>query len=197
MSDELEAMRDELARGRRKKVVPAAVERLFEDAPEIEPEAATTGEPPEVGDRVRHRALGWRGRLAGVRGQTAEVVVQGKRLRCALEDLSAVGENAAGKSRRAPPVRVQRSSSSEDDFPRELHLRGQRVEPALETMDRYLDQALLSGLAEVRIVHGHGSGRLRAAVREHLKPHPAVANFRPGRSDEGADGATIVILSKS
>lgn len=197
LGDELEAMRDELARGRRKKVVPTAVERLFEDAPEVEPEVAATGEPPEVGDRVRHRALGWRGRLAGVRGQTAEVVVQGKRLRCALEDLSAVGENAAGKPRWAPPVRVRRSSSSEDDFPRELHLRGQRVEPALEAMDRYLDQALLSGLAEVRIVHGHGSGRLRAAVREHLKPHPAVADFRPGRSDEGADGATIVILSKS
>ncbi len=79
--------------------------------------------------------------------------------------------------------------------PGELKLIGQRVEPALDELDLYLDRALLAGLAEVRVVHGHGSGRLRDAVREHLRDHPAVASHRPGRRREGGDGATVVTLA--
>jgi DNA mismatch repair protein MutS2 len=46
----------------------------------------------------------------------------------------------------------------------------------------------------VRIVHGHGTGRLREAIREHLRRHPAVASFRPGAANEGGNGATVVAL---
>jgi DNA mismatch repair protein MutS2 len=46
----------------------------------------------------------------------------------------------------------------------------------------------------VRIVHGHGTGRLRAAVRGHLARHPQVARVRPGSDGEGGDGATVVTL---
>ncbi len=69
-----------------------------------------------------------------------------------------------------------------------------RVEPALDKLDGYLDQALLAALPQVRVVHGHGSGRLREAVREHLRGHPAVASHRPGRQNEGGNGATVVQL---
>ena len=68
------------------------------------------------------------------------------------------------------------------------------MEPALEALDDYLDRALLDGSAEVRIVHGHGSGRLRDAVRQHLRGHPAVAAHRPGQRNEGGNGATVVTL---
>jgi DNA mismatch repair protein MutS2 len=53
----------------------------------------------------------------------------------------------------------------------------------------------LASLPEVRVIHGHGSGRLRAAVREHLRSHRAVSDQRPGRVNEGGDGATVVTLS--
>jgi DNA mismatch repair protein MutS2 len=46
----------------------------------------------------------------------------------------------------------------------------------------------------VRIVHGHGTGQLRSAVREHLRGHPAVASQRPGAPEEGGNGATVVVL---
>ncbi len=79
-------------------------------------------------------------------------------------------------------------------MPRELNLIGHRVEEALELLDAYLDRALLTADGDVRIVHGHGSGRLRKAVREHLRQHPAAAAARPGREEEGGDGATVVSL---
>ena len=72
-----------------------------------------------------------------------------------------------------------------------------REDATLEELDRYLDRALLSSHREVRVVHGFGSGRLRQAVRQHLRPHPAVGGFRPGRENEGGNGATVVSLNKS
>ena len=74
----------------------------------------------------------------------------------------------------------------------EINLIGIRVEPALEELDAYLDRALLAALREVRVIHGHGTGRLRQAVREHLRGHPAVASVRSGEPNEGGNGATVV-----
>ena len=107
-----------------------------------------------------------------------------------------VGENAiADPAEASAKIEVQLRSSP-DEISEELNLVGCRVEPALEKLDRYLDQALLGDRGEVRIVHGFGSGRLRSAVRTHLRPHPAVASFRSGKRDEGGDGATVVVLDK-
>lgn len=78
--------------------------------------------------------------------------------------------------------------------PAELNLIGQRVEAALEELDGYLDRALLASRREVRVIHGHGTGRLRQAVRRHLRGHAAVAEIRPGDPDEGGNGATVVSL---
>ena len=78
----------------------------------------------------------------------------------------------------------------------ELYLVGQRVEEALAALDRFLDRALLGGPDEVRIVHGHGSGRLRSAVRKSLSGHLAVASYRAADPGGGGDGATIVRLKE-
>lgn len=193
---EQERLRQEVARGRKKGLVSAGVSRLFEDAPQIET-GEETAEAVEVGGTVRHIALGWTGRLDNLRGETAEVLVHGKRLRCALEDLMAVRENEGDRSQRPPRVELSRVSSAEEDLPAELKLVGLRVEPALEALDRYLDRALLSNRRQVRVVHGFGTGRLRQAVRQQLGLHPAVADFRAGQNNEGGDGATVVTLDKS
>jgi len=80
------------------------------------------------------------------------------------------------------------------DVPVEINLIGRRVEPALEELDSYLDRALLAARKEVRVIHGHGTGRLRDAVREHLRAHPAIANLRAGAANEGGNGATVATL---
>lgn len=75
----------------------------------------------------------------------------------------------------------------------DLDLRGQRVEPALDQLETLLDQAALSGAAQIRIIHGQGTGALRRAVREHLHGHPLVAQAGPD-PEQGGDGVTVVEL---
>ena len=196
LRQEMERLREETSQGRKKGLVAASVGRLFEEVPEIVTEEAPHG-PPETGGQVRHRSLGWSGRLDRVKDGEAEVLVHGKRVRCPLEDLVTVGEKVAEGSKRAPKVVLNTSANVDVDLPVELNLVGYRVEPALEELDRYLDRALLSSHQQVRVVHGFGSGRLRQAIREVLRSHPAADGYRPGRKKEGGDGATVVTLSKS
>jgi dsDNA-specific endonuclease/ATPase MutS2 len=87
------------------------------------------------------------------------------------------------------------ADDAQDSVPVELHLLGQTVDEALPALDRFLDASARLGRDEVRVVHGHGTGRLRIAVRAHLKGHPQVGSFRPGGPGEGGDGATVVTLT--
>ena len=76
----------------------------------------------------------------------------------------------------------------------EVHVIGQRLEEALETVEKELDQAILAGAARLRVVHGHGTGRLRDGIRKHFRAHGAVASVRAGDRSEGGNGATILEL---
>lgn len=88
------------------------------------------------------------------------------------------------------------SSSKTENIKSELDLRGLMVEEALDKVDKYLDDAYLSSLAQVRIIHGKGTGALRSAVREQLRHHRHVAQYRFGAFNEGGDGVTVVELKK-
>lgn len=78
---------------------------------------------------------------------------------------------------------------------RELDMHGLRVEAAIPLMDRFLNEALLDGLPEVRIIHGHGTGAIRKAVHQRLKAL-GIRRFRLGELGQtpGGDGVTIVSL---
>lgn len=97
-------------------------------------------------------------------------------------------------SEQAQAMKTPVSFSHEDGFPPELHLLGMRAEEALERLDRYLDEAVLLGIDQVRIVHGKGTGALRKAVRQALSRDSRVKSFRLGYWNEGQDGVTIVEL---
>ena len=71
---------------------------------------------------------------------------------------------------------------------------GMTVEEALVQVDLFLDGAQMNSLKTVTIIHGKGTGALRAGIHSHLKRHPGVAEFRLGRYGEGEDGVTIVTL---
>lgn len=76
----------------------------------------------------------------------------------------------------------------------ELDLRGQTTEEALMAVEKFLDDARLSGLERVTIIHGKGTGALRAAVQAHLRGYPGVDSFRLGTYGEGENGVTIVTM---
>jgi len=76
----------------------------------------------------------------------------------------------------------------------EVDLRGMTGDEAVMELDRFLDQAVMGRLQEVRIIHGKGTGAVRKAVREHLKRSRYIKAFRPGRFGEGEDGVTIAEL---
>ncbi len=76
----------------------------------------------------------------------------------------------------------------------EIDLRGERVEDALARLDKYLDDCLLAGVARVRIIHGKGTGALRAAVRDYLKGSDGITSCRSGENGEGGEGVTVADL---
>lgn len=81
-----------------------------------------------------------------------------------------------------------------DGFEATIDLHGLLVEEAIDTLEHFLDQALLHGESEVKVIHGHGSGRLKKAVRTYLKKSPYAAASHGGEPWEGSDGVTIVTL---
>lgn len=93
-----------------------------------------------------------------------------------------------------PRHRFIKASAVEQDaaVAPELHFRGQRVDEALENVDRYLDTAYLAGIPQVTLIHGKGTGVLRDAVQKYLAKHPFVASFRLGTYHEGGTGVTVV-----
>lgn len=97
-------------------------------------------------------------------------------------------------SRRPPKSNVQYEQVV---AAREVDLRGERVEEAVEKLNRALDDAILGNEPELRIIHGHGTGALRAAIRTLLAGNREVVHFRPGEKNEGGDGATIVYFQES
>ncbi|HEY2294235.1 MAG TPA: Smr/MutS family protein, partial [Thermoanaerobaculia bacterium] len=190
-------LRERFEEGRRKGLAAEAVETLFAGAPIFGDEEEVPAGPLVVGEPVRHLGLGWQGVLEKLEDGRAEVLVRGKRVRAKPEELAPAGPaKAPRKERGVPSLRPEalrgREGDLEEPVAREINLIGLRVEPALEQLDAYLDQALLSSRQEVRVIHGHGSGRLREAVRQHLRAHRGVAEIRSGAPNEGGNGATVV-----
>ncbi|MGH9458163.1 MAG: endonuclease MutS2 [Thermoanaerobaculia bacterium] len=159
--------------------------------PEIE---AAPSRPIAKGDRAEHRMLRFRGDVLSIDGEKVTLAVAGKKMQAMLGDLRLVAEPAnkpAKKQRRETRVAAP---ETEPEITAELNLIGQRVDDAIESADKFLDQALLSGKAAVRLIHGHGTGALRSALRDELRKHQGVRSFRPGNPNEGGDGATVVLL---
>ena len=155
--------------------------------------------PLQIGDTVRVLSFGQNAELLGLSADRSEAEVQmgSMRFRVSVDNIERLSKRQASMQDRTqsqPAVVLPRY----EDLPEvatQLDIRGTRVEQALEELDSYLNDAVMSGMSTVRIVHGKGTGALRSAVREQLAHHPLVKSFTSPPPQEGGDGVTIVKLS--
>jgi len=91
---------------------------------------------------------------------------------------------------------IKKQPASKATPENELYIRRMLVDEALLILDKYLDDAFMAGLYQVRIVHGRGTGTLRHAVQKKLASHPLVESYRNGEYGEGGTGVTIATLAR-
>jgi DNA mismatch repair protein MutS2 len=148
----------------------------------------------QVGSSVR-TSFGNVGKVEKIDGETVEVLVGGMRLREKLSNLQAIEESKT----ESPKAKINTSVSVYDferDSSAELNLIGKTTADAEYEIDRFLDEAYLASLPQVRIIHGFGTGALKNFVHHFLKGHPHVSKFSFAPSNQGGNGATIAELKQ-
>jgi DNA mismatch repair protein MutS2 len=159
-----------------------------------------------VGDTVKLHSFGSIGIVDSLKGDEAEVRVKSLRFREKLENLELVElletpQSKQAKKEKFAGLRASRGTevqlkAVEGNGRSEINVIGQTTDEAVDTVDKFLDEASLASLSKVRIVHGHGTGALRRAIADLLKDHPHVARFVAAPQDQGGSGATVVELKQ-
>ena len=165
-----------------------------------QPEARTPLEELQAGDRVEIVHLGTTGTLLeSPKGKKRVRLRAGDADMSVAASLLVASEGASGPSNapRPPGVAVSRSATlpvHSEEASMALDLRGTAADEAIDRTLAALDRAALAGIPNLRIIHGHGTGRLKTTLRAYLTDSPYVSSFRPGERAEGGDGVTIVEL---
>ena len=152
---------------------------------------SAAGRPLVPGDFVRLRAGGSTGRLESVKGTKGVVIMGEMRLTAALRDLLPAAE----------PIQQVSTISSTDvqrvaDFDAKIDLRGMSKDEAMNVLEKFVDNALLTNANNLRILHGKGDGILRKVVRQKLREYGgSVSNLYHPEDDAGGNGVTIVELA--
>lgn len=152
--------------------------------------------PPKTvraGDTVNIVTLDQKATVLSAPDSKGEVMVQAgvMKLNIKLKDIRLIEEKKA-----AAPTSGKVGLGAGKQVGLELDVRGMLVDEANIIVDRYLDDAYNAGLSEVNIIHGKGTGALRAGVQAFLKRHPLVKGYRMGSYGEGDAGVTVVTLKK-
>ncbi|MBQ9765037.1 MAG: endonuclease MutS2 [Lachnospiraceae bacterium] len=158
--------------------------------------APSSGVKPEdlhLGDDVMVHSLGLKGTVSTLPNDKGDLFVTMGIMRSQvnIRDLSLIAEAKPAKGAVKKTGGAGKFSKSATISP-EINLIGRTTDEAISVLDKYLDDAYLSHLSQVRVVHGKGTGALRQAVHSHLKRLKYVASYRLGAFGEGDAGVTIV-----
>ena len=141
------------------------------------------------GDKVILSDLGKQGEIESIDGDTASVLIGSARLKVKLKKLRLVEEKNAQKQKS-----VSRAPRKSAEIKSETDVRGLIGDDAIFVVDKFLDDAVLSGLSSVRIIHGKGTGALRKALWDYFKRDNRIKEYRMGTFGEGDAGVTVVTL---
>ena len=146
-----------------------------------------------VGMKVFVCSLSSEGIVLTTPNQSGEVQVQIGTMKI-TSPISNLIRSSSKDNKKAKTQKLYYSSQKSKTISSEINVIGMNVEDAISVIDKYLDDAKVSKLENVRIVHGKGTGKLRAGIHKFLKTHPHVKNFRVGTYGEGEMGVTVVTL---
>jgi DNA mismatch repair protein MutS2 len=135
--------------------------------------------------------LGLQGVVTALHDSTAELDVNGKRMRAQVRDL-----RVTGTARPAAQVNVRVDLRPREETPTDLNVIGCSVDEALTRAERFLDESLLTEQRVVRVIHGYGTGQLKRALTTFLREHPLVAGFQAAPPEQGGGGVTVVELKE-
>ena len=205
---EIKEILDELRREKSEKIARRAYSRL------AKLEDGFRGEIDKVSDKQKYLEIDWDKVVVGdvvmIKTLNQKVTIlslpdKNKRLfvdmgamkmKVKKDELAVLDENYKEPTKqKIPGTSFKSFELKRYEISQTLDLRGYRVEEALDEVENYLDKASLANLTPVYIIHGHGTGALKQAVRDFLKTSPYVAKFRPGEDAEGGDGVAVVDIN--
>ena len=151
--------------------------------------------PLKIGDTVRLLQMDTKGRVVAVKGDTVEVEVRGKHMRLPRAAMHYVPSSPRAKPK---PVKTAHSTRSPDGIRTDsntLDLRGLRVHEALDEVEAFLAHMKLSDHGCAYLLHGHGTGAIKTALRQWLPKSAYGRAWRVGGVDEGGDAFTVVVFT--
>ena len=175
----------------------SALNRMFDEANPVVERKVEDYVPPrpfKQGDTVRLADTSREGVLLTVPNMNGVCYVQtgSMKVKTTAKNLRLVEKKAEQKP--AGSVKKRVSSNMTRRGGMELDIRGKMGDEGVLEMERFIDSAIMAGLSQIVIIHGKGTGALRAAVQQALKRNPAVKSFRAGEYGEGEAGVTVVEL---
>lgn len=152
--------------------------------------------PLKVGDRVLVKSLGNEAEIISIdeKKNTAQVQSGMLKMKADISDLRLLGGKKQLKKQYGSRTVHTGSTKATASSNSSIDLRGTTVEEAILDLDKFIDSVLRTGLNEITIIHGKGTGALRKGIHIHLRKHPNIRTFRVGTFGEGEEGVTIAEL---
>ncbi len=153
--------------------------------------------PLKVGDRVFVKTLGNEAEVVSIdeKKNTAQVQSGMIKMKADITDLRLIGAKKQPKKQTGGMRTVHTGSSNATASSNSsIDLRGTTVEEAILDLDKFIDGVLRTGLNQITIIHGKGTGALRKGIHIYLRKHPNIRTFRVGTFGEGEEGVTIAEL---
>jgi DNA mismatch repair protein MutS2 len=169
----------------------------------VDAAATSDARPLAAGDRVRVRGLGTVGEVVTTSDREVEVRAGAMTVRAKPDEVERVAPGDVGRD----PWGIHRPTRSAATSPsgpaveeavrtpgNTVDLRGERVEEGLAKLERFLDEAMLRNVDAVFVLHGHGTGAMKDAVRRALAASPYVSRSGPASPEQGGDAFTVAVL---
>ena len=195
---QLDARKERQKQRKAQKADDKAAQEMREQQAEQERLEAFRSAPLKVGEKVRVKENGMVGEVSKVSAKAVVVMIGNISSKIPLDKVERITSNEfknAVKETAKPVSTIKVDSSISErklNFSTEIDLRGERLNDAIEKVTRYVDDAIMLGIGNVRIIHGKGTGVLRDEIQKLLRTMPGVESVRDEHIQFGGTGVTIV-----